>query len=126
MPPGAAQEEELSDSAVMLPQEKHLQITKQSLWQEGKEPLLNSHPKKGSFLPRDPANCTHRHGLRASPRFLSSHQQLQQLRLQRAARIWGSWWICGECPALSSTRTRVGLHGWSPVHLRKGGRTGSP
>lgn len=74
--PGAAQEEELRDSLVM---EKHLQITKQSFWQEGKEPLLNSHPNKGSFLPWDPAfsytNFTHTQWVKASPRSLSSAAQ---------------------------------------------------
>lgn len=80
-------------------------------------------PSKQSIIP-PLGSCFLLHKLvRASPRFLSSHQQL---RLQRAAQIWVSCWICGEHPALSSTRTRVGLHGWSPVYLRKGGRTGSP
>lgn len=89
-PPGAAQEEELSDFLVMLHQEKHLQITKHSFWQGGKEALLNSHPNKASFLPWDPAfshtNCTPRHWVKASPSLLSYHHQLQQLRLQRAAQ----------------------------------------
>lgn len=60
--PGAAHEEELSDSSVMLHQEKHLQITKQSFWQEGKEPLLNNHPNKASFLPLGSCFLLHKLG----------------------------------------------------------------
>lgn len=98
--PGAAQEEELSDSLVMLHQEEPLQITKQSFWQEGKEPFLSNHPNKGSFLPWDPfpyTNCTLRSWGKHLPDSFPPTSSSGCREQFRRAKVWISWWTsCTE------------------------------
>lgn len=106
--PGAAQEEELRDSP---PGKASPNNQTELLAGKERSPFSTAiqtkdHSSLGILLSY--TNWTHRHWVKTSPRSFSSQQQ------PRSVRIWGSWWVCGECPALSSRRTWMGLQGWSP------------